>query len=127
MANACVSRPQFVRSRRTFVREASHIRAREPLGQPHDPGADLVRRQMDPRDVSIDVEWSRRPNDVETGVAKTGVALAEIDGARGTDGGVEAESAGRPFALRTRRPPHGAPLRPGPQRGHHERSGWIDE
>src|SRR5438309_1951370 len=114
MANACVSRPQFVRSRRTFVREPSHISCARPLGQLHDPGADLVRRQMDLRDLSIDIEWSRRPNDVETGVAKTGVALPEIDGARGTDRAIEAESSGRLFTLRVRDPHDERPVRPSP-------------
>src|SRR5437879_9667614 len=57
--------PQFVRSRRTFVRKPSHICAAPPSGELHDPGRDLIGREMGLRDASINVQRSRGSDHVK--------------------------------------------------------------
>src|SRR5207245_4730117 len=119
--------PQFVRSRRTFVRKPSHICAAPPSGELHDPGRDLIGREMGLREASINVQRSRGSDHVKPVVPKADVALAEIDGTRGTDGPIEAEGAGHLLTFRVRDPHDEGSVRPRAKRGHHERRGRIDE
>src|SRR5207253_409194 len=98
-----------------------------PSGELHDPGRDLIGREIGPREASINVQRSRGSDHVKPVVPKALVALPEIDGARGADGPVEAEGAGHLLTFRVCDPHDEGSVRPRAKRGQHERRGRIDE
>jgi len=70
--NSCEDVARLCETRRTNVRTA-------PLGELHDPGADLVRREAHPREGPIDVERGGRvpgPGDLNVQKARILLMLA---------------------------------------------------